>query len=472
MKKPLTLVAIAAAAILLAAGYAAGAGPFDFGVSRDQQMAGQSGPLFGVGQPVARSSTNQITAAQAKADPTRLATLAKGLTARVVTTQGPAVDDQISLWPNSTNPTYLIACNEDGTSQPGLVRIELATGKVSTIVTGTSSCDPTRRTPWGTILFGEENGQTGRLYELIDPLHTTDVQLDRTTGTFSGGTGAQNLVTRTAMGTAPFEGLGVLNDGTTYMDGDDSDFGPKNGGPGNFIWKFIPDSPYRGTAPITDLSQSPYASGTVYGLRVGLGTDYGQGREFGMAQWLAFPKVDNQNLEAQALTTGLTGYYRLEDADLDPIAQSQGKVRLCTTSTGDESHHLYGETVCVTDGTIAQAQANTAQPEVQPFQLGGTSQGINMPDNIAFQPGRGNAILHEDAETDFEGPHNNDLWDCLPDGSDQDLLTDGCARIATLNDLTAEWTGGTFDASGKHFYVSVQHNISGRAAILDITGWK
>jgi hypothetical protein len=32
-------------------------------------------------------------------------------------------------------------------------------------------------------------------------------------------------------------------------------------------------------------------------------------------------------------------------------------------------------------------------------------------------------------------------------------------------------TGGIFDASGKNFYVSIQHNISGKATILDITGW-
>src|SRR4051812_27861234 len=35
-------------------------------------------------------------------------------------------------------------------------------------------------------------------------------------------------------------------------------------------------------------------------------------------------------------------------------------------------------------------------------------------------------------------------------------------RIATLNDLAAEWTGGIFDATGTHFYVSIQHNISAR----------
>jgi hypothetical protein len=29
-----------------------------------------------------------------------------------------------------------------------------------------------------------------------------------------------------------------------------------------------------------------------------------------------------------------------------------------------------------------------------------------------------------------------------------------------------------FDASGTHFYVSVQHNVSGVGVVLDITGWK
>jgi hypothetical protein len=473
MRKLLTVPAVVAATMLVAVTSAFAGHAFSFGVFRDQQMSDLSGQLFGVKKPLDASSSAQITQADAQADPTKLATLAKGLKARVVTTKGPAVDDQITLWPNSKNPTYLIACNEQGDGDPGLVRIQLSTGNVSTIVTGTDDCDPTRRTPWGTVIFGEEDGQAGRTYELIDPIHTTDVHLDRTTGVFSGGTGAQNLVTRTSLGTMAFEGYGILDDGTTYMDGDDSGLGPKNGGPGNSFFKFIPDHPFTGTSPITDLSQSPYAgTGSTFGLRVGLSTNYGQGREFGFAQWVALPKVDNPNLEAEGLVAGLTGYYRTEDMDLDNLALAKGDVRFCTPSTGDESNHLYGEVVCVTDGTVAQAKVNAARPEAQPFEIGGTSQGINMPDNIAFQPKRGNAIIHEDAETTFETPHNNDLWDCLPDGADQDLLSDGCARIATLNDLTSEWTGGIFDASGQNFYVSIQHNISGEATILDITGWK
>jgi hypothetical protein len=459
------------AVLAVGAGAAVAKFDFGFGVKRDSQLADHSEQLFGVGKPLVESSAQQITQAQAIADPTQLVTLAKKLHVSVVTTQGPAVDDQLALWPDDEHPTHIIACNEQGTAAAGLVRIDLVTGAVETIVTGTTSCDPVRRTPWGTILFAEEAGQAGRAYELINPLHTTGVTLNRTTGIFTGGTGSQNLVTRTALGTAPFEGFGILDDGTTYIDGDDSGFGPKNGGPGNAFFKFRPGNPFHGLAPISNLADSPYASGEVFGLRIGLASNYGQGREFGFGQWLALPHADNPNLEAEGLAAGVSGYYRLEDAELDPIALAQGNVRLCANSTGDENNHLYGETVCITDGTVAAAQANTARPELQPFVFGGTSQGINMPDNIAFQPGSGNAIVHEDAETTFETPHNNDLWDCLPDGLDQDLLSDGCIRIATLNDLTAEWTGGIFDATGDHFYVSVQHNISGRAAILDITGW-
>jgi hypothetical protein len=124
-------------------------------------------------------------------------------------------------------------------------------------------------------------------------------------------------------------------------------------------------------------------------------------------------------------------------------------------ATGNEENdQLWGETVCITDGSLAASAANIA-----------------MPDNIAFQPARGNWIIHEDADTTFLKPHNNDLWDCLPDGMDEDLLSDGCLRIATLNDLTAEWTGGIFDSGGQRFWVSVQHNVTGKGIVLEVSGW-
>ena len=98
---------------------------------------------------------------------------------------------------------------------------------------------------------------------------------------------------------------------------------------------------------------------------------------------------------------------------------------------------------------------------------------FNMPDNIAYQPSRRNWIVHEDGRpTAWPNRNDKDLWDCLDDGHDVDTMSDVCIRIGTLNDFDAEWTGGFFDPSGRHFFVSIQHNSSGFGTILDITGWR
>jgi len=470
-----------AVAVFLAVALAAGAaGAFtDFGSFVQAQLRHRSPSLFGVNGPLAGSSTSSIGAAEATAHPERLATAAKSLKVRVVGHGVAAPNlDQSALWPDDAHPGWLITCNEQGVTDPGLVRINLASGAQQVIVTGTGDCDPVRRTPWGTVLFGEEAGggpSGGRMYELVDPLHTTGVTLDRATGSFSGGTGAANLTARPALGRLSFEGLAIYPNGVTYY-GDENR--PASGVGGGGYFKFIPASlrdPAAGA--ITSLADSPYAApGAIYGLRLGRregGTDYGQGTEVGLGGWVPVPAAADPDLRAQAAALKLTGYYRPEDADIDRAAQADGRVRFCANNTGNEpDDQLWGEAICIADGTVDQAGANTATPEVQRLVLG--SPALAMPDNIAWQPHRGNWVIHEDAETvtDLPGPHNDDLWDCLPDGTDPDLQSDGCIRIATLNDLTAEWTGGIFDASGRHFYVSVQHNISGSGVILDITGWR
>jgi secreted PhoX family phosphatase len=431
---------------------------------------------FGVGKPLAASSARSISREEAQADPRRLATLADGLRARVVTSGVAAPNiDMIALWPNDTNPTHLIFCNEEGVTAPGLQRLELATGQVQTILTGTTACDPARRTPWGTILFGEEAGggpNGGRLYELIHPLATTGVTLDRATGAFSGGVGAQNLTARPAIGRLSFEGQAIYASGVLYF-GDEQR--PNNGTPGGAYFKFVPTAPRAaGAPPITSLDQSPLVAGSIYGLRVGKragATDYGQGTQLGFGVWVPIPPAPDPDLRAQAVALKLTGYYRPEDIEIDRGQEAAGKARFCANNTGNEGDdQFYGEAICVADGTLAEAVANTSTPEVQLLVVG--SPAFAMPDNIAYQPGRGNWIIHEDADTTYLTPHNDDLWDCLPDGGDADLLSDGCVRIGTLNDLGAEWTGGVFDATGTRFFVSVQHNVTGQGVILEITGWR
>jgi hypothetical protein len=82
---------------------------------------------------------------------------------------------------------------------------------------------------------------------------------------------------------------------------------------------------------------------------------------------------------------------------------------------------------------------NVSVPQVQYLVIG--TPDFAMMDNLAYQPGRGNWIIHEDGDGPEVG-RNNDLWSCLDDGDDDDFLSDGCVKIGTINDLNAEWTGG------------------------------
>jgi hypothetical protein len=454
------LAAVAAgAALTLVGAFAAYAG-------QDGDHGGGSGSAlrdFGVLEGLEHSSTQDIDAATATANPLRLTTLAKGLRARVVTAGNAAPTlDMMALWPVD-HPTHLLACNEQGPAQPGVQRIELATGVATTIVSGTQSCDPLHVTPWGTVIFGEET-TTGHVYELIDPLSVTNATLDRVTGVAS----TDKIVQRPALGAVAFEGIGVLPNGVTYY-GDE--LGPISSAPGGAYHKFVPTHLWSGGPPITSLADSPYTAGSILVLKIGQGTNTGQGMAQGIGAWMPItPDPATGSLRPPARAVGATGFYRPEDLTFDSRLLADGNVRFCANNTGREEARYYGETVCITDGTVVAATDGTSVPEVQLLVAGHPE--FNMPDNLAFQARRGNWIVHEDGDTAFERPHNNDLWSCLGDRSDDDLLSDGCLRIASLNDLTAEWTGGFFDSSGRHFYVSVQHNKTGFGVVLDITGWR
>lgn len=459
-----TRVAIVGALASLALVGSAYAGA-DQGQKQQSSLAGESNDLFGVRRPVAASSTVDFTAAQALADPAGLLTVAKGLKVKVISSGVAAANiDQMVLWPSS-RPTHLIACNEEGTAAPALQKIALTTGAATTIATGLTSCDPVRATPWGTLVFGEEGGASGAMYEIIDPLAVEGATIDRATGASS----SPNIRRVDAFGFLSFEGLGILPNGVTYY-GDE--LSASNGAPGGAYFKFVPTTPWvAGSAAIASLDQSPYASGSVFGLRIGQGSNFGQGFSYGTGTWQPLSPTAGAQLRPLATTAKLTGYYRPEDMDLDSHAIDAGQARMCMNNTGRDAAHYDGETVCLTDGPIDGTTSGASVPQIQ-LLVQGSSQ-INMPDNIAYQPGRGNWIIEEDGSTadNIDGARNNDIWSCLDDGQDDDTLSDGCVRVATVNDLDAETTGGFFDPSGRHYIVSIQHNSSGFGTILDITGW-
>jgi secreted PhoX family phosphatase len=465
MRKPKLWVAIGAALVLVTAGVAAAAvmASGDFGQQTQEQLANQANKLFGVGKPIDASSTTDLNQAQAIANPSALVTVAKRLDVKVVSAgNAAAVLDQMVLWPQSS-PRYIIAINEEGPGQPSLQKINLATGVATTIVSGTNSGDPVRVTPWGTILFGEEGGDTGAMYEIIDPLSVEGATINRTSGVSS----SPKIRRVGALGFNSFEGLAILPNGVTYYG---NELSANAGAAGGAYYKFVPTTPWAGGAAITSLDQSPYASGSIFALRVGTSGNNGQGFQYGRGSWQSIAG-NGVALRPLAVAVKATGYYRPEDIDIDTKALAAGNVRFCGNNTGRDSSRYFGEVICFTDGTVAASASGSTIPEVTLLVQG--SEEFNMPDNIAYQASRGNWIVHEDGSTSDAqgGTRNNDLWDCLDDGQDDDTLSDGCVRIGTLNDLDAEWTGGFFDASGKHFYVSVQHNSSGFGTILDITGW-
>ena len=154
------------------------------------------------------------------------------------------------------------------------------------------------------------------------------------------------------------------------------------------------------------------------------------------------------------------------------MALAAGDVRWCANNTGNEGRdHLWGETICMTDGSLAEATREPATPEVQPFVVG--TPALAMMDNIAYQSGRGNWVLHEDGD-DPAWARTTTSGTACPTVRTTTSRRTAASAIATINDLVgdAEWTGGVFDASGKRFFVSVQHNMTGFGVILEIDGWK
>ncbi len=397
--------------------------------------------------------------------------VAGGLKAQLVSDKVGENADMIALWPDDAHPTHAIFCNEiDGTvaGAPATVqRVQLSNGQVSDMVFGNISCDPAHRTDWGTIIFGEEAATSGRVYEILDPLAVNNVTIDRATGATSDPT---HVVARTALGQVSYEGIVLLPDGTTYY-GDE--LRPSNGKAGGGIYKFVPTTkrdPHAG--PITSLDQSPLVAGSIYFLRIGIrngGTDFGQGSNIGAGKWIG--PIAAGNLAANAIAMGgYTGYYRPEDMDLDPLAWSKGQVRFCWTNTGIDTGANWGEVLCAADESTTDATFLTGtKPVVSPFVIGNPS--LRMPDNIDFQPGTGILYVLMDATTSAENPSfsNDDVWACLPDGADSDVLSDGCVRVMTLEDGNAEFTGIQFLADGKSFLIDLQHRTQDGRAIPHTT---
>jgi len=453
----------------------------DFGQRVEHQLKAQSQKWFGINQPLDASAPPTAgayrTATQAASDQVLLA---KGLKVEYLTRNAANLLDMFSFYP-AQNPTHLIACIEGGRQvinadtgklNPSVQSIDLKTGEVRTILRGMSRCDGIRTTDWGTIVATEETGD-GAAYEILDPLAVSEQSvIDRNTGVT---TDPLHIQKRGALPIMAWEGLEVLPSGVV-IGGDE--LRPGDSGrdtDGGALFKFVPAEPRSGPGPIIDLNDSPLVAGTVHAMQVSCRNDrqnFGQGCEVGNAAWVP---VSAANARADARAAGATGYYRPEDLHRDPLfvdSANPEAVRVCWTNTGNEDTRHFAEVMCAVDS--APLVADPAQRTVVANRFVEGDADFSSFDNLDFQPVTGNLYVIEDDD-------NGDVFACLPDGGDRDIKTDGCVKVISVKDTSAEPTGFIFSADGETAYLSIQHSDDTNMPLVDdyptddllkITGFK
>ena len=130
----------------------------------------------------------------------------------------------------------------------------------------------------------------------------------------------------------------------------------------------------------------------------------------------------------------------------------------------ETSDNHFGEVYCITDGTVDEAAASRrrrrrsaaivhAQHRVRAGVSAARHRQLRLRDDGQHRlPARQRQLASSTRTAKvraYTTPRNNDIWDCLDDGDDEDNLADACVKVMTLNDLTAESTGGIFDGTGK-----------------------
>lgn len=461
----------------------------DFGADTEAALKSDSLNLFGFNAPVDSSETVSVPRVPGQ-NALDLIKLADGLNAEILTRQAGHHTDMMVLWPNDTNPSFIITCVEGGREvigkneagydlyNPAVQRINVKSGKVSTILRGMDRCDGIRRTPWGTVVVTEETDDGGT-YEILDPtkIHGLTVA-ERNTNQFVSSKNKPvtgQVAYRGALGNLAYEGLDVGQEGVMYY-GDEErpgSYGPNTDG--GALFKFVPSTPWDGQTPVTSLDQSPFVAGNVYAFQASCRDkdsssfpQFGQGCEIGQGAWV---KVDGANARTSANANHATGYYRPEDGHFDINYAGPG-YKFCWANTGNSDAENYAEVVCLTDTNPMGTGETTVTDDTRNgfgltyladstqsrgFAYASANRAVegdtefNAHDNLAFQPGTGNMYVIED--TTF-----GDVWVCLPDGADRDIKSDGCVRMLSVRDESAEPTGFFFSGDGKTAWVSIQHS--------------
>src|SRR5262245_2319170 len=312
---------------------------------------------------------------------------------------------------------YLYRTHEPGSNGAvSVVDMEGGVAKVLVQNTGFRRLDGLRWTPWGTLLFGEEAGATGRLFEIILAKN------DPTT--------AAAVIDRPAVGRMSHEGIQVDSQGNVYV-GDEAG--------GGAIFKFVPDK-------YGDLS-----SGTLYALKI-VDESAAPGVGTGTATWIAL--IPGQNgvvtsptvsAGAAAAQAGATGYNRPEDYEI--IGQT-----LYFAATG--TNNIY-------------AVSLIGDPFVTEF----VAPGVNVGSSVAFGLQDPDNLTADNAGNLYIVEDNSpaDIWVATPD-LDKDGRADSVHLLGTLTSVGSEGTGIYFARTQPHaMFINVQHPSDGNDMTILIT---
>lgn len=284
-------------------------------------------------------------------------------------------------------------------------------------ITSATDLDGIRWTPWGTILFAEEELEEpvvgtqdfGHIYEIFldphDPMTAIDVK------------------DRPQVGRLRHEGIHVGPDGSVYV------IDELNGGS---IFRFVPDS-------FGDLS-----SGQLYALKLtGISNadqlfgayDPTTNPHTGAFEWVALDMDDvvvNANVAADAVFA--TEYGRPEDIEII------GRILYVANTTEDR--------VIAIDLAKRTVQTFVMSGLNVPVEVFGSVTGFNSPDNLANGPDGSLWIVEDNVPSD--------IW-----VASRDLNRDGAADsvnlFASMKDSGAEGTGIYFGMDAGTLFVNIQH---------------
>ena len=288
--------------------------------------------------------------------------------------------------------------------------------------------DGTVWTRWGTLLTGEEM-RAGRAGLIPDPAVPQAIagliyEIDPVTGT---------SVPRPALGAKAHEGIRLDPQGNVYGISETAPTPIPPGGPGGYIFKFVPDRP-------GDLS-----TGQLYALKIVVFT----GDRTGEAVWVPLDRAAVQvDADAAATAVGATGYARPEDVEMaTATGNSRGGSNILYVAVTAENRVL----------RIDLRESGGGSEHNIAFVSDYVRAGLNAPldfespDNLALDK-NGNLYIAEDQDE----PTGDDIWVAIPNTRNEETAAD-TVRFASLSDCTAEPTGIYFDKSGTILFVNVQH---------------